>query len=273
MLGLFILGLIGAAVTIYLSQYVPTGVIIYWSIPVYIIGFMIAILILFILILIFILIFVKPDSSDPKHIYRKLILFICNFLSSFYRLRYDIRGLEKLPKDEKFLLVSNHQSNIDPISMTWALKDYHISFIMKDGLMKLPVIGRWLHGSGFLPINRKNDRKAAQTIITAAKKIQSDNNSIAVYPEGHRSKGPKMNEFRNGVFKIVQKAKSPVAICVIDNTYKVKNRFLFKKTTILIEIIDVLDYEKLKDLTTIEIGEDIHQRIENRLEENRKNNR
>jgi 1-acyl-sn-glycerol-3-phosphate acyltransferase len=231
---------------------------------------MLAFILLFFLVLAVITLIVKPNIKNPKDIYRKMIIFITVVLSRFYKLKVEVKGLEKIPTNKSFLLVCNHQSNVDPIVMVSALKDFKITFIMKDGIMKLPIIGRWLDASGYLPINRKNNRKAVETIVTATKRIQDNVHSIAVYPEGHRSKGPNMNEFRNGVFKIAQKAGSPIVVCALDNSYKIKKRFLFKKTTILFEVINVWEYDTFKDTTTIDLGNEIHQEIENKLMEFRK---
>lgn len=266
MVGLFIISLIGTALTLYFGQYVPNGTIVIWSIPIFIIVYMIAAFLLFVLAIGVISLVVKPNREQPKDIYRKMIVFMCDFLNGFYRLRYDIRGLEKIPTDKTFLLVSNHQSNIDPIAMVWAFREHHITFIMKDALMKLPLIGRWLYGSGFFPLNRKNDRKAAETIVHASKRILNKVHSVAAYPEGHRSKGPHMNDFRNGVFKIAYKAKSPIVVCAIDNSYKVKKRFPFKSTIIIIEVIKVWEYEDYQNMSTIDLGNHIHKEIENTLD-------
>ena len=265
MLVLLILSLVGTALTIYFGQYLPLGEVIFWTIPLYIIFYIFVAFLLFVLVLTVISLVVKPDREHPKQIYRKMIIFICKFLTGFYRIRYQLHGFEKIPKNTTFLLVANHQSNIDPIAMIWAFRDYHITYIMKDGLMKLPIVGRWLYGSGFFPINRKNNRKAAETIINASKRIGNGVHSVAVYPEGHRSKGPNMNEFRSGVFKIAQKAESSIVVCAIDNTYKVKKRFPFSPTTIIIEVVDVWEYDRFKDLNTIDLGNEIHKQIEDTL--------
>ena len=270
MTGIILLCIAISAVLIYFFEYQGLGYILYWTIPIYIILALLALILLFFLVLVVITLFVKPNNNNPKDIYRKMIIFITRVLSRFYRLEVKVKGLEKIPRDKSFLLVCNHQSNIDPILMISSLRDFKITFIMKDGIMKLPIIGRWLDASGYLPINRKNNRKAVETIITATKRIEDNVHSIAVYPEGHRSKGPNMNEFRNGVFKIAQKSASPIVVCALDNSHKVKNRFLFKKTKILFEVVSVWDYDSFKDLSTIDLGNEIHQEIENKLIEFRK---
>src|SRR5690606_23418483 len=78
---------------------------------------------------------------------------------------------------------------------------------------------------------------------------------IAVYPEGTRSKTTEINQFRNGIFKIAQKAKVSIVVCLIDNFYAVKSRFPLKRTKVLFKVCDVIPYEEFKDLNTNEIGD------------------
>ena len=44
--------------------------------------------------------------------------------------------------------------------------------------------------------------------------------SVVIFPEGTRSKGPQMNEFKPGAFKPALKAGVPVVPFVINGTYK-----------------------------------------------------
>ncbi|MEG2842222.1 MAG: lysophospholipid acyltransferase family protein, partial [Ruthenibacterium sp.] len=45
--------------------------------------------------------------------------------------------------------------------------------------------------------------------------------SMIVFPEGTRSKGGPMGEFKSGGFKMACKAKAPIVPVVIDGSYKI----------------------------------------------------
>ena len=136
--------------------------------------------------------------------------------SPFYRrLLYGhihVDGMEKLPKDGRFLLVCNHRSNFDPI-LTWqVMKERNLAFVSKAENFRIPIFGRIIRRCCFMAIDRENPRNALLTIEKAAKLIASDEVSIGIYPEGTRSKECVLLPFHNGVFKIAQKASVPIVV-------------------------------------------------------------
>jgi hypothetical protein len=84
--------------------------------------------------------------------------------------------------------------------------------------------------------------------------IEEDKFSIGICPEGTRNKKEGLLPFKSGCFKIASKAKCPLVICTITNADKVFKNFPFKKTTMEFHIVDVIEYEDLKDLSTHEIA-------------------
>lgn len=267
---MFLIAIALSFVYLYFFEYLHSGII-YWSIPiVFIISFLIAFC-LIVIVLYIITLFVKPKKKigKPKKFYTTVIKYCAEFVKMIFHIKLDLRGLEKMPQ-ENFLFVSNHQSNMDPVLEVWAFNKYKLAFIMKESIMKVPVLGRCLYGGGFLPLDRQHNRKALITISTAIDKIKNNYHPMAVYPEGTRSKGPKIGEFRNGVFKIAEKSHCPIVIVITDNGYKVKNHFPFRSTKVLIEVVDVLYYNDYKDLHTNQLGAIIHQKMAETLELRRK---
>ncbi|HHU55555.1 MAG TPA: hypothetical protein GXZ48_02535 [Acholeplasmataceae bacterium] len=257
-------------------QYMQLDKIIYWSIPIYLIAYFFLAIALSIIIFYLITLLIptrKNKDKKPHFIYRFIIHFYAKFICEIFGLDITINGIDKIPKDQKYLLVCNHQSNLDPISTIASFYKYklgYLTFIMKDQILKIPMVNRILKGAGFLALDRKNNRKGAQTIILASKRIEKGLNSIGLYPEGTRSAGPEMIEFRNGAFKVAQKAKCPIVIMIIDNGYRVKRRFPWRRTKILLEVLDVLSYDEIKDLHTNEIGNIVHHKMTEALEMRRK---
>ena len=62
-----------------------------------------------------------------------------------------VEGKELIPEKNNILIVSNHQSNLDPLMIIGAFKGKPVTFIMKNNIMKVPIVGTWLYVSGFLP--------------------------------------------------------------------------------------------------------------------------
>lgn len=214
---------------------------------------------------------VKKDSyvEKPKKFFGTITYHICRFVMSFLRIKIYKEGFEKLGKNVKMMVVSNHQSNLDPLMMIAAFGNINLTFVMKESILKVPVIGRWLHSAGFFALDRNNNRKGLETIIKSIKRIQ-DGYPVGVFPEGTRSKGPDMGKMHDGTFKIAIRAEAPIAVCIIDNTYKNKKRFPFRRTKILIKVCEVMDYESFKSKTTKEIENEVDLIMKSNLNEARK---
>ncbi len=201
---------------------------------------------------------VKKGSyiEKPKKIFSLLTYHICRFVMFFLRIKIYKEGFEKIDKNSKMLIVSNHQSNLDPLMLIAAFGNINLTFIMKESILKVPVIGRCLYSAGFLPLDRNNNRKGLETIVKSIKRVQ-DGFPIGVFPEGTRSKGPNMGRLHDGTFKIATRAASSIVVCIIDNTYSNKKRFPFRRTKILIKVCEVLKYDDFKESTTKEIAENV----------------
>ena len=177
---------------------------------------------------------------------------ICCF---YCGVRLHVNGMEKLPKDRRFLLVANHRSLFDPLAIFHALRDYNIAFISKPSNMKLPVLGRLAAGDCFLPIDRENDREALKTILCAADYLKRDLCSICIYPEGTRSKTRQMLPFHHGSFKIAQRAGVPLVIAAVSGTDLVKKNVLRRRTDVYIDVLEVVPAEELRAETTAALSD------------------
>lgn len=124
-------------------------------------------------------------------------------------------GLEKLPREGRFLLVCNHLSLLDPLILHIHTKKSQLAFISKRENDRLILVNKLMHKTLCQPINRENDREALKTILKCVDILKTDRASIAVFPEGYTSRTGHLQPFRNGVFKIAQKAKVPIVICTL----------------------------------------------------------
>lgn len=200
----------------------------------------------------------KPQEEDSKF-YRVVITAYARFIVKFLRMKLQITGMEKVPKDGRFLLVCNHLYDLDPVALMAVFKGWQLAFISKKENDKKFLVGKALHMILGQPINRENDREALKTILRCVKILKEDKASVAVFPEGYTSRDGLLHPFRSGVFKIAQKAKVPIVVCTLQNTRQVFGNFLrLKSTPIPLHVIDVVEPEQFQDVTTVEIANQIH---------------
>ena len=108
-----------------------------------------------------------------------------------------------------------------------------------------------------MEIDRENPRNAIKTINAASELIVNNEVSVAVYPEGTRSKTKELLPFHNGVFKIAQKSSVPIVILTIQGTENIYKNIPFKKTDVQMKFVSVISEEEVVSMSTSEIGEKV----------------
>ena len=174
-----------------------------------------------------------------------LYTWIIDWLLAVTRVDYELRGTEWLPEGE-FLIVSNHRSAFDPLTTHAALRDRNFAFISKpENIYKL-YLGSAAWSAGYLAIDRENARNALKTINTAAERMKNHVCSYGIYPEGTRTKDGNLQEFHAGSFKAAQKAHVPVVIMATENTEQVLKNFPFRRTKVVLTILETIDADEVK---------------------------
>ena len=204
------------------------------------------------------------DASRPQTRYERyysaMTCFVEGLVPALARVRIHVSGGDKLPEG-RFLLVSNHRSNFDPLVTGWALRRRRMAFILKPSIGRLPIVGPYIHRACYLAIDRENDREALKTILAAAKLMKGDVVSFAIYPEGTRNTGTEMLPFRAGAFKIAQRAEAPIVAAAIRGTENIKRNFPWRSTDVWLDFRAVLDAETVSRMNTSEIGEEVRKCI------------
>lgn len=200
----------------------------------------------------------KPQEEDSRF-YRCLMYPYIEALISLVGVRLHTKGLEKTPKEGRFLLVCNHLFIADPGILLHCFKKSQLAFVTKKENQSLPIVGPIMHKILCQPIDRENDRAALRTILKCISLIKEDKCSIGVFPEGYTSKDGKLHHFRPGVFKIAQKANVPIVVCTIQNTKPIfKNLKKLKKTDVELHLVEVIPPEEIKGLSTVEVSDRIY---------------
>lgn len=200
----------------------------------------------------------RPQEHDSKF-YRFVLKLVVPVIMTLLQMRVHTSGLEKTPKDGRFLLVCNHINDLDPVTLLRYFSGSQLAFITKRENMSMFLVGKLMHKILCQPINRENDREALKTILNCIRLIKEDEVSIAVFPEGYTSLDGKLHKFRHGVFKIATKTKVPIVVCTLQNTNKVfRNAKHLKSTDVQLHLVEVIAPEFYENMTAFELGEYVH---------------
>lgn len=207
-----------------------------------------------------------PQEEIDSH-YKKVTDLILESVLPILRIRIKKEGLEKMPKEGRFLLISNHCNNSDPVILMRVFGKYNLAFISKKENRDMFVIGPMMHKLMAQLINRENDREALKTILRCIDIIKEDKASVAVFPEGGIiTEDGRLHHFKPGVFKIAQKADVPIVVCVLKNTKDVVNNLLhFRGSKVELKVLDVIDIETVRSQKTVELAEMCHEMMAEEL--------
>lgn len=131
----------------------------------------------------------------------------------------EVIGKENLLPDQTVVYISNHQGNFDiPLLVTSVHET--IGFISKIEAQKIPVIVKWMELIHCVFMDRSTLKTAAAAIIEGIQVIKSGH-SLVIFPEGTRSKGNQMGEFKHASFRLATKPGVPIIPITINGSYKI----------------------------------------------------
>lgn len=122
--------------------------------------------------------------------------------------RVRVVGREHIDPDQSYVIVSNHLSHYDVLTLYgWLEIDF--KWVMKKELKKLPMIGYACHKLDHIFIDRAN-RAAAIASLNEARQNLSAGTSILFFPEGTRSRSGHLMRFKKGAFKMAVDLDLPI---------------------------------------------------------------
>ena len=206
----------------------------------------------------------KKTYDAPSKFYSKFFNMAYDYLYTLAGARIEVSGLELVPDDRPFIIVSNHRSNFDNMIESNVLKKYPIAYISKPANFKIPMGRRFMKRCCYLSISRESPLQALKTVNQAIDLIKSGVTSIGIYPEGHRSKSREMGEFKLGYIRIAANAGCPIVVSTITGTEKIHKRFPFRTTKVHFSILGVVEPEEIQSSKPKELSD----KIKNMMEEN-----
>ncbi|MBT3241857.1 MAG: 1-acyl-sn-glycerol-3-phosphate acyltransferase [Bacteroidetes bacterium] len=144
-----------------------------------------------------------------------------SFLMMMKRLR--VIGREHIEKDRKYLLIANHSSLFDIIAVMAFYPD--VSWFGKEYLTKIPVFGRVLRVIDFVPM-KSTDLRNTQVMLDKLLK-NTKNLTVAIFPEGTRTRNGELNRFRKGFVHLVRATEHEILPVTLKGFFQLKpaNRF------------------------------------------------
>lgn len=184
----------------------------------------------------------KKEYDRPSRLYAALLNSGYRFLYEAAGARVHVTGLEKLPADGRYVLISNHLSNFDNMIQSACLRSTRLAFISKPENFRIPIGGRMIRRCCYLPIDRSDARSSALTLKRASELLKTGAvDAIGVYPEGHRGHGCELQPMHAACMNVAAWANVPIVVATIAGTEKIHRNFPFRRTDVFFDILGTID--------------------------------
>ena len=183
-----------------------------------------------------------------------------------------VEGIENLDPKATYVMVLNHNSMVDILSI------YNLplvfKWVSKKEVYRIPIVGRLLLAHGDIVINRASTKEAMQLVHTRGKEWLAKGASVAIFPEGTRSKDGEIHNFKAGAFILAKDAEVPILPIVLEGTDRVvrKGFFMNWSNRITIKILPPVSKQDVVERPIKEVMAEVHDNMVNALAEIRNNN-
>lgn len=183
------------------------------------------------------------------------------------RMRRTIEGLEHIDKNKPYVMVINHNSGFDifasyiiPLNFRW---------VSKKEVFWVPFMGPMLYIHGDIPINRGNAAAAMAKVIEDGKLWLSRGASVAIFPEGTRSKDGEIHRFKAGAFNLAKEAGVEILPVVMTGTNNMfRKKWLVNWTNhIAIKVLKPVSVEEVAATESKDLAQQTQQRMVEALAE------
>ncbi|MDR2778305.1 MAG: 1-acyl-sn-glycerol-3-phosphate acyltransferase [Rickettsiales bacterium] len=179
---------------------------------------------------------------------------------------YKVIGRENIPND-KFVVVSKHQSTWECYFLYWFLPGYPVS-VSKMEISFLPIFGSALKNIGTLSIDRRDGANSMKKIMEESKKfVKNGRNIFMIFPQGTRVPVDSSSNdypYKSGFVGIAKINRLYILPIFLDSgKCWAKGMFVKKPGTITVKIMPPLSYEHYQDMDRDQIVKYIENSIEN----------
>ena len=173
-------------------------------------------------------------------------------------------GFRAVPADVKgpFLLVSNHNTNWDPILAGCSFRE-QIYFVASEHILRSKLFGRFLRWAQD-PIPRQKGGSAAPAVMAMLRRLKKGLN-VAVFPEGNRSWDGVTRPFPASIAKVARSSGAALVTYKLTGGYFASPRWSgnsSRRGRMRGEVVHVYAPEELRAMTPAEINEHIRQDLQ-----------
>jgi 1-acyl-sn-glycerol-3-phosphate acyltransferase len=179
----------------------------------------------------------RPNAPDPSRVEDEYPRRWAAALMKCADVKVVIENAEVLDPNRPQVLVANHTSWFDVLALAAFLPGRYC-FVAKKEVRKTPFLGYTIERCGHIFIDRSDHQRALRSLEEARVKLEKENPTVIMFPEGTRSASGELQRFKKGAFVLAIQTGADVVAAAISGSRAVmrKNSFLIHAGTIVIRL-------------------------------------
>jgi 1-acyl-sn-glycerol-3-phosphate acyltransferase len=175
--------------------------------------------------------------------------------------KFHISGLNALSSHKgPVVYVANHMSLLDTLVLPCILLAFgKVTFVVKEGLLKYPVLGTIIRAIHPIAVTRENPRQDLKTVLNQGLTLLSGDCSIIIFPQATRSAIFDETTFNSLGVKLAQRAKVPVVPVALKTDFQGNGKIIKDMGTV--DPSKTLHIKFGEPMVVGEMGQVIHQKI------------
>jgi 1-acyl-sn-glycerol-3-phosphate acyltransferase len=162
-------------------------------------------------------------------------------------IRLDVRGAEGVEPGRAYVVVLNHESGLDPLCLIASLPRTVLRFVIKQSVMRVPVLGRALRITGNVRVVRTDTEGDVQRLRDAMGR-RDPGVSMVFFAEGTRSRDGALHAFKMGPFATALACGLPILPVAVAGTYRIcpKGKLRLRRGPVAIRVGKAISVEGLR---------------------------
>ena len=228
----------------------------------------------FFFILSFVVLVVTFPFDKRRKIVHEISRWLCySWWYAPFTWRRNISGLENVDKKKPYVIVINHNSMADIMSLYFVPLNFR--WVSKQEVFRIPYIGAmlWMHGD--IAIQRGRATESMKKVVNDGKEWLGRGVSVAIFPEGTRSKNGEIQRFKGGAFVLAKEAGVDILPVVMDGTTKIfrpKSYWFNWKHCLTVKVLPPIPAEKVAETEVSDMAREVQEIMTEALAEVRKAN-
>jgi 1-acyl-sn-glycerol-3-phosphate acyltransferase len=154
----------------------------------------------------------------------RLIKGACRLILSMCGIRVKVEGRENIIPGRQYIVMMNHVNFFDPFVFYAGFPGWARG-VEEESHFRWPVYGPTIRRLGAIPISRKDTPRAIASLKRAAELIRRRKDfSIAILPEGTRTRDGKLGKFKRGGFLLALETGLDILPIIQEGAYRINRR-------------------------------------------------